>query len=523
MNFFETCFLTRLRKYSVVLALLVALLIWPALTAQQRMGFARGTFGIGPNSAESVPTYCLDWTRESPHAGTQYRQVLTNPGSAHVTIGGNTFTLQQALDRQLIAVEGQDPTFEQFINTLRDPIALQRMRLTPRQRAAAQELAALWNQANADERQQVESMFGPMFQGLGDHTHLRFVNKSGERATISFDENTILGHDAEPVGDVDADTFAASATREHDSNVQKGIWIANTRKHQQMLKDLGFYPGVVDGLPGPQTRKALTAFQEGSRISATGEFDKATLASLSQQAASKIADDRALSELRRQTGQIVVAVGQDSAGRYSLNRGDGTPIIATNDMSQLASAINQELLPDNVTSLSVDLTNVGGDNAEVVASSLRIQQRRLNRSVSISAFYHDPSDTVDAVLFSKGVRVEEESLKTEQVVEGARRGWFRTTLEFTVRAGSALKQVTMRFFAKTASLARDFGAFVLSRFKGGQLDAALFDNSLTPLQLVELTLQDYRRSHPDLKPGDIAAELGSSQIVDLVRYCLECA
>src|SRR5436305_1167950 len=122
------------------------------LSAQQRMGIARGSFELAGNSAESIPTYCLDLTRESPHVETQYQQILTSPGAAHVTVNGTTMALQEALDRHWISIEGQDPTLGQFIDMLNDPIALQRMRLTQEQKSDAQQLSQLWRQATAEER-----------------------------------------------------------------------------------------------------------------------------------------------------------------------------------------------------------------------------------------------------------------------------------------------------------------------------------------------------------------------------------
>lgn len=44
-------------------------------------------------------------------------------------------------------------------------------------------------------------------------------------------------------------------------------------KVQSILKDLDFYSGNVDGLPGPNTRKAIEAYQRKVGLDASGEID----------------------------------------------------------------------------------------------------------------------------------------------------------------------------------------------------------------------------------------------------------
>lgn len=45
---------------------------------------------------------------------------------------------------------------------------------------------------------------------------------------------------------------------------------------QRRLAELGFYPGLVDGIARPRTRSALEAFQEVRRIFVSGNVDDAT-------------------------------------------------------------------------------------------------------------------------------------------------------------------------------------------------------------------------------------------------------
>ena len=50
----------------------------------------------------------------------------------------------------------------------------------------------------------------------------------------------------------------------------------DTKKLQEALKAKGHDPGPIDGIMGPKTRAALTAFQEASGIKGTGRLDDQT-------------------------------------------------------------------------------------------------------------------------------------------------------------------------------------------------------------------------------------------------------
>ena len=52
------------------------------------------------------------------------------------------------------------------------------------------------------------------------------------------------------------------------------------RRTQNALKELGFYDGGIDGAYGPQSRRALTRFQEARGLEVSGLPDEATLMEL---------------------------------------------------------------------------------------------------------------------------------------------------------------------------------------------------------------------------------------------------
>ena len=49
---------------------------------------------------------------------------------------------------------------------------------------------------------------------------------------------------------------------------------------QAVLQQMGYYTGEVDGLLGPLTREALTAYQADQGLTATAAIDEPTLDSL---------------------------------------------------------------------------------------------------------------------------------------------------------------------------------------------------------------------------------------------------
>ena len=49
---------------------------------------------------------------------------------------------------------------------------------------------------------------------------------------------------------------------------------------QIMLRQLGYKPGTADGILGPQTKRAIRAFQRNKRLPITGELDYDTMANM---------------------------------------------------------------------------------------------------------------------------------------------------------------------------------------------------------------------------------------------------
>jgi peptidoglycan hydrolase-like protein with peptidoglycan-binding domain len=73
-----------------------------------------------------------------------------------------------------------------------------------------------------------------------------------------------------------ADTMAMKALG------KEGTSRAAVKDAQQKLADVGFYHGKIDGLMGPQTKEALSAYQQQNGLKQTARLDKATRDHLAQ-------------------------------------------------------------------------------------------------------------------------------------------------------------------------------------------------------------------------------------------------
>jgi peptidoglycan hydrolase-like protein with peptidoglycan-binding domain len=73
-----------------------------------------------------------------------------------------------------------------------------------------------------------------------------------------------------------ADTLAANALGKNGTSRQA------VKEAQQKLADAGFYHGQIDGLMGPQTKEALSAYQQQNGLKQTARLDKPTRDRLAQ-------------------------------------------------------------------------------------------------------------------------------------------------------------------------------------------------------------------------------------------------
>lgn len=109
-----------------------------------------------------------------------------------------------------------------------------------------------------------------------------------------------------------------------------------TAKIQQELQAQGLYTGEVDGLMGPETRKALSDFQSANGLRPTGTLDVATLAKLNQAQAANNANQ---TPARPGTANQALNPQQQRAQEYRARRGTLTrPGAGTNAGGSVTAA-----------------------------------------------------------------------------------------------------------------------------------------------------------------------------------------
>ncbi len=85
------------------------------------------------------------------------------------------------------------------------------------------------------------------------------------------------------------------------------------RQAQQKLMDQGQNPGPIDGIMGPQTQAALKSYQEAKGMTASGNLDQQTMASLGVDASGKASGSTSSSPM-----------GSGSTGRSSDSSSTGS-------------------------------------------------------------------------------------------------------------------------------------------------------------------------------------------------------
>ncbi len=65
-----------------------------------------------------------------------------------------------------------------------------------------------------------------------------------------------------------------AGTPSADSQGQRPPFV---REAQRALRDLGYHPGPIDGMFGPQTRTALEKYQLAEKLRVTGQLDAETV------------------------------------------------------------------------------------------------------------------------------------------------------------------------------------------------------------------------------------------------------
>ena len=387
---------------------------------------------------------------------------------------------------------------------INDPDFQQRTQMSQEVRESAALAALAWSVGTPDERKVIARDLEPLAARFGDHTHLRLINHYGRPAKIVFDENVVVGPKKESIADLDTDHIAAPTSQDDQYHIQRSNWRANTLRQQEALAYLGFYSGPVDGIPGPKTDSAIRAFQSKNNLTITGHLESDDTAALFQQFT-----EHRISALNQSAPDAVVFsisfTPQSEQGRYTLSTGASGQTVTTDDVQVILSAINGGLTSGGAKNVYVDLAGFPRNRAEGLMLSLKNRQRALDDTVAIKGMYRsDGYVAIQNLVFEKGIKLETQTLSPEQVTEGENKGWFRSTIDFSIKTASGLKQVTVEFLSRSAEIAQQFFAALTSLLTSND-----FDQAHTIAGLLAATDRKVRSLHPELGSDSFKTRLRS--------------
>ncbi len=85
-----------------------------------------------------------------------------------------------------------------------------------------------------------------------------------------------LNSSAAPPTGVAAGSIASGATSGRSGGSAARMSRGEVKQIQQTMKTAGLYQGPIDGIAGPQTKQAITAFQQAHNLPPTGTLDQQT-------------------------------------------------------------------------------------------------------------------------------------------------------------------------------------------------------------------------------------------------------
>lgn len=424
------------------------------LAQLQRMAIGSGEYSVSPNGSKSVDAYCMDYTRHAPHKGATYDYVLTTPENAMVRVGNSEpITLQAAITKGLVRIEGTTPTVSQLIQSEIDP------RWPPDKQRAFAEFKTQWAGLTPEAKRRIEEMVAAeMGDDAGDYKHLVLVNKTGRSLSINFSRATVVGTESEPAPLLNPEEITRSGYGGRQSEVQSRLWRATTAKHQAMLQDAGYYRGQLNGELDAATEDAIVRFRKDHNLGADRIIDSRTEATL-------ISISRESRDAKYLALNLESGAGTKDSPLYQVYATDGRAVYLGNEISGLMTAVNTERghrgRGNNVYLIMKSFTP---DKAEALATSCRIHQRQIDPAVSIRTFQTQVESTKSAdFFFSAGKRVIDESVSEPVlVVQGLNKDFYSSSIKVTNDIGEV---GSIGVFARAKQVVRDFVAGAKTMFQ----------------------------------------------------------
>jgi hypothetical protein len=218
----------------------------------QRMAIAKGTYKLSARGSSKVTAYCLDFTRNAPTGGMNYGNILSGGSQAVVevaSVSGNVtrMSLDDAINKGYVGIEGANVFEGRGKEMLTEMASEARLR-----GESSRELDLMlwqWDDMTNLEKAEVENQMALALglSGEGNHTALRFVNKTSNEIEIKLENNLQLGSNSERTALKGIDNLGLSSDAARQDAIQREIvWATRESQNLETLKKLGFYEGQTN-------------------------------------------------------------------------------------------------------------------------------------------------------------------------------------------------------------------------------------------------------------------------------------
>jgi hypothetical protein len=151
---------------------------------------------------------------------------------------------------------------------------------------------------------------------------------------------------------------------------------------------------------------------------------------------------------------------EDRKSHFEVIRNGFEPVYEGNDFSQLLKVLISELSElSKQQAIYLDMKDFDEDKIELFASSLQMQKEKGDIKVLISTIPRINNSTVtrDTLLMPHQIELaSKDKPKPLKIKEGEHKGWYRTTINFLLKVGDTIKQVSITIITKTREMAFRF-------------------------------------------------------------------
>lgn len=402
------------------------LLPFPAFSQKiQRLIIPSADVSIGPDGSAIIKTYCTDYGITGPKQGQEYRHLLTSGDSTTVSVGGREMTLEDAISAHKIKLVTPRPTIDSIM-------ADQRMFKALNPDMPTADYASVLKLLPPEERNKMLAQFQ-------NESALKIVNLSGEKVEFHA-RNAALG-----VSDGPPPTMAENTLS------QTSLWISQV---QHRLVGQG-YDVPTNGIVDAKTQSALKEFQVKYGFKETG--------TATQEVAQKLAQLEDVSQLKALSTDdfIILRLENHPTAKRRLEATDldGSMIYHGNEIHTLVNAIISTATGTGKT-VYVDPVNFSASQVADLSSSLRM----VDTDVPVGVFPKPEASTlVRDVFLAKGVKLDGIEVRSVEVLEGPKKGWFHSIINFFVDFHGRVRKMTADVWTRTSLQMSQFLQSVESR------------------------------------------------------------